>query len=116
MRFFDEMHVSSAQVRDHYQVYDRWLARQPRELMRSRREEAEMIFRRVGITFAVYGEKDENGAGNEPLTPLDLIPRSIRAPEWRRVGPGLRWFGGALGGPAGDAPGQANGQYHLPCG
>jgi uncharacterized circularly permuted ATP-grasp superfamily protein len=25
----------------------------------SRREEAEMIFRRVGITFAVYGAKDE---------------------------------------------------------
>ena len=33
MRFFDEMHVSSAKVRDHYKTYDRWLGRQPRELM-----------------------------------------------------------------------------------
>ena len=42
--------------------------------MRARREEAEMIFRRVGITFAVYGAKDEDGAGTERLIPFDLIP------------------------------------------
>jgi uncharacterized circularly permuted ATP-grasp superfamily protein len=90
MKFFDEMHVSSAQVRDHYQVYDRWLAKQPREQMRSRREEAEMIFRRVGITFAVYGDKDETGAGNERLIPFDLIPRIIPANEWREMEKGLR--------------------------
>jgi uncharacterized circularly permuted ATP-grasp superfamily protein len=48
----------------------------------SRREEAEMIFRRVGITFAVYGAKDEDGAGTERLIPFDLIPRIIPAAEW----------------------------------
>lgn len=90
MRFFDEMHVSSAQVRDHYKTYDRWLGRQPRELMASRREEAEMIFRRVGITFAVYGDKDEDGAGTERLIPFDLIPRIIPASEWREMEKGLR--------------------------
>ena len=26
-----------------------------------------MIFRRVGITFAVYGAKDEDGSGTERL-------------------------------------------------
>ncbi|MFZ5525478.1 MAG: circularly permuted type 2 ATP-grasp protein [Pseudomonadota bacterium] len=90
MRFFDEMHVSSAQVRDHYRVYDRWLGRQPREMMQSRREEAETIFRRVGITFAVYGDKDETGAGTERLIPFDLIPRIIPANEWREMEKGLR--------------------------
>ena len=90
MRFFDEMHVNSATVRGHYQVYDRWLAKQPRDVMRSRREEAEMIFRRVGITFAVYGDKDETGAGNERLIPFDLIPRIIPADEWREMEKGLR--------------------------
>jgi uncharacterized circularly permuted ATP-grasp superfamily protein len=90
MRFFDEMNVSSAEVRDHYQVYDRWLARQPRELMSSRREEAEMIFRRVGITFAVYGDKDEDGSGTERLIPFDLIPRIIPAGEWREMEKGLK--------------------------
>ena len=90
MRFFDEMHVSSAQVRDHYKTYDRWLGRQPHELMSSRREEAEMIFRRVGITFAVYGDKDEDGAGTERLIPFDLIPRIIPASEWREMEKGLK--------------------------
>ncbi|TAK94701.1 MAG: circularly permuted type 2 ATP-grasp protein [Aquabacterium sp.] len=90
MRFFDEMHVSSTEVREHYKTYDRWLGRQPRELMASRREEAEMIFRRVGITFAVYGDKDEDGAGTERLIPFDLIPRVIPAAEWREMEKGLK--------------------------
>ncbi|NML46313.1 circularly permuted type 2 ATP-grasp protein [Ramlibacter sp. G-1-2-2] len=76
-------------VRDHYRTYAQWLARQPREMMQSRREEAEVIFRRVGITFAVYGAKDEDGAGTERLIPFDLIPRIIPAAEWRRMEQGL---------------------------
>jgi uncharacterized circularly permuted ATP-grasp superfamily protein len=83
------MQATSTTVRDHYRTYDRWLARQPRDLMRSRREEAEMIFRRVGITFAVYGAKDEDGAGTERLIPFDLIPRIIPAQEWREMEKGL---------------------------
>ncbi len=90
MRFFDEMHESSELVRQHYQTYGKWLDRQPGETMRSRRDEAEMIFRRVGITFAVYGDKDETGAGNERLIPFDLIPRIIPADEWREMEKGLR--------------------------
>ncbi len=86
---FDEMHSADAAVRAHYQGYDRWLQQQPRELMRDRREEAEMIFRRVGITFAVYGDKD-SGEGNERLIPFDLIPRIIPAHEWREMEKGLR--------------------------
>ncbi|GAB3762708.1 circularly permuted type 2 ATP-grasp protein [Ramlibacter monticola] len=76
-------------VRDHYRTYAEWLSRQSHEMMRSRREEAEMIFRRVGITFAVYGAKDEDGAGTERLIPFDLIPRIIPADEWRRMEKGL---------------------------
>ncbi|MES2483584.1 MAG: circularly permuted type 2 ATP-grasp protein [Pseudomonadota bacterium] len=76
-------------VRAHYQTYARWLARQPQEQMGARREEAEMIFRRVGITFAVYGAKDEDGDGTERLIPFDLIPRIIPADEWRSMEAGL---------------------------
>jgi uncharacterized circularly permuted ATP-grasp superfamily protein len=76
-------------VREHYRDYAHWLARQPRETMRARREEAEMIFRRVGITFAVYGAKDEDGAGTERLIPFDLIPRIIPADEWAGIERGL---------------------------
>ena len=86
---YDEMHASPDEVRAHYLNYARWLAQQPPEVMASRREEAEMIFRRVGITFAVYGAKDEDGAGTERLIPFDLIPRIIPAHEWTRMEEGL---------------------------
>ena len=86
---FDEMHATGTAVREHYQGYDRWLAQQPRDVMKSRREEAEMIFRRVGITFAVYGAKDEDGSGTERLIPFDLIPRVIPAHEWVEMEKGL---------------------------
>jgi uncharacterized circularly permuted ATP-grasp superfamily protein len=88
---FDEMHTSGATpgVRPHYQTYDSWLQRQSTAAMRARREEAEMIFRRVGITFAVYGAKDEDGAGTERLIPFDLLPRIIPAHEWQEMERGL---------------------------
>ncbi|MBQ0931922.1 circularly permuted type 2 ATP-grasp protein [Ideonella sp. 4Y16] len=86
---FDEMQATSTTVRPHYKTYDQWLARQPRDGMQARREEAEMIFRRVGITFAVYGDKD-SGEGTERLIPFDLIPRVIPAHEWREMEKGLR--------------------------
>ncbi len=93
MHKFDEMYeqlpYAGAAVRKHYQRYDQWLARQPGELMRRRREEAEMIFRRVGITFAVYGAKDEDGSGTERLIPFDLLPRIIPAHEWSSMEKGL---------------------------
>jgi uncharacterized circularly permuted ATP-grasp superfamily protein len=87
---FDEMQASPDEVREHYVAYQRWLARQSGDAMRSRREEAEVIFRRVGITFAVYGAKDDDGAGTERLIPFDLIPRVIPAHEWSAMERGLR--------------------------
>jgi uncharacterized circularly permuted ATP-grasp superfamily protein len=86
---FDEMQLASGEVREHYKPYARWLASQPQDLMRSRIEEAEVIFRRVGITFAVYGAKDEEGAGTERLIPFDLIPRVIPQHEWAELQRGL---------------------------
>lgn len=86
---FDEMYAAPEQVRAHYTAYARWLAQQPEGVMANRRAEAEVIFRRVGITFAVYGDKDEDGAGTERLIPFDLIPRVIPAHEWRRLEKGL---------------------------
>ena len=92
---FDEMFETQPdgslgnRARAHYQAYARWLAAQDPQLMRSRREEAEVIFRRVGITFAVYGDKDEDGSGTERLIPFDLIPRIIDAGEWATMEAGL---------------------------
>jgi uncharacterized circularly permuted ATP-grasp superfamily protein len=53
---FDEMRGSDGQVRPAYTALDAWLATLPPDLLDHRRREAELIFRRIGITFAVYGE------------------------------------------------------------
>lgn len=84
-----QFQYQGSDIRAHYQAYAQWLSRQPDDVMRARREEAEMIFRRVGITFAVYGAKDEDGAGTERLIPFDLIPRIIPAHEWASMEKGL---------------------------
>ncbi len=93
MHKFDEMFAQlpmiDSAVRPHYRNYLDWLNRQDPQTMCDRREEAEMIFRRVGITFAVYGDKDEDGSGTERLIPFDLIPRIIPAHEWRDMQKGL---------------------------
>ena len=97
MKKFDEMYTAlpyeffsdGALIRDHYKTYDRWLARQPGDMMARRRKEAELIFRRVGITFAVYGAKGEDDAGTERLIPFDLIPRVLPAHEWAAMEQGL---------------------------
>ena len=76
MQRFDEMYsqASATQpgspVRAHYQAYAEWLAGQSDISMLARREEAEMIFRRVGITFAVYGDKE---AEHQVLTDSDQL-------------------------------------------
>lgn len=80
---------SGSPVRPHYRGYANWLRQQSEELMRSRREEAEMIFRRVGITFAVYGATEEGQTDTERLIPFDLIPRIIPADEWGVLERGL---------------------------
>jgi uncharacterized circularly permuted ATP-grasp superfamily protein len=90
---FDEMMQAPDRVHPHYATYRQWLQRQPPQQMQDRRGEAEMIFRRVGITFAVYGAKDEDNAdgdkGTERLIPFDLIPRVIPAHEWAHMQAGL---------------------------
>jgi uncharacterized circularly permuted ATP-grasp superfamily protein len=88
----DEMHTGSGadgDIRAHYRSYHAWLARQSHQTMADRQQEAEMVFRRVGITFAVYGDKDADGAGTERLIPFDLIPRIIPAQEWQQLQQGL---------------------------
>ena len=94
MSRFDEMYEerSTAQgpaVRAHYGTYDKWLARQSMDAMRAWRDEAEVLFRNVGITFAVYGDKDTDGAGTERLIPFDVIPRIIPRAEWVEMERGL---------------------------
>ncbi len=83
-QFFDEMQLDSASVREIYVAYQHWLKDVPHHQLESKRQEAELLFRRVGITFNVYGEAD----GAERLIPFDVIPRLISAKEWTHLSAG----------------------------
>jgi uncharacterized circularly permuted ATP-grasp superfamily protein len=83
--FFDEMYSSASEVREHYRGFKAWLSDQSPQALAGKRTEADLIFRRVGITFAVYGDD----AGTERLIPFDIIPRIIPSEEWVRLEAGL---------------------------
>jgi uncharacterized circularly permuted ATP-grasp superfamily protein len=72
-------------ARSHYRVLSQWLKAQDADTLRARREEAELLFRRVGITFAVYGDDD----GTERTIPFDIVPRVFPAQEWAKLERGL---------------------------
>ncbi len=64
----------------------RWLESSDPEVLAHRRAEAELLFRRIGITFAVYGDAD----AEERIIPFDIIPRVLTKPEWERLSAGPR--------------------------
>ena len=72
-------------MRPAYSELSRWLAEIPHDVLDYRRREAELLFRRIGITFAVYGEAD----AQERLIPFDVIPRILAAAEWDVLRGGL---------------------------
>ena len=84
--FYDEMREDGGLVRPHYADVSRWLDGMSSERMARKRAEANALFHRFGITFAVYGED----SGTERLIPFDIIPRIITAEEWRTLEAGLR--------------------------
>ena len=86
---YDEMNLPGPAghgVREHYRHLVEWLARMPPERVAEKRREADLLFHRVGITFAVYGDE----AGAERLIPFDTIPRIIPNAEWEMLAKGLK--------------------------
>ncbi len=83
---FDEMRDDKGRVRPHYDEYSAWLGEIELQRIEQRQQEADLLFRRVGITFNVYGDT----SGTERLIPFDLVPRIIPAAEWAMLERGLR--------------------------
>ena len=82
---FDEMGGSEGAVRPAYAELSRWLGEIKPDVLDFRRREAELFFRRIGITFAVYGDPE----AQERLIPFDVIPRILSAAEWETLQRGL---------------------------
>jgi uncharacterized circularly permuted ATP-grasp superfamily protein len=82
---FDEMTGVDGASRPPYGELSRWLGEIPSDVLDYRRREAELLFRRIGITFSVYGEAD----AQERLIPFDVLPRILSAAEWDLLRAGL---------------------------
>ena len=83
---FDEMNGPGGDLRPAYRELSRWLKETPPDALEYRRQEAELLFRRIGITFAVYGDAE----AQERLIPFDVIPRIMSAKEWTILEKGLK--------------------------
>lgn len=84
-KYFDEMLNADGSIREPYQILADWVQSQPKSALKQLAADAETIFRRLGITFAVYGSNEST----ERLIPFDVIPRVISANEWRRLEKGI---------------------------
>jgi uncharacterized circularly permuted ATP-grasp superfamily protein len=83
---YNEMYRTDGTARSHYLRYGDWLKQQPADRLAQKRAEADALFHRVGITFAVYGQEE----GAERLIPFDIVPRVLPLEEWVRLESGLK--------------------------
>ncbi len=88
---FNEMY-DGGYVRPPYARLGDWTESMPAELRHLKQAEAEALFRRIGITFAVYGE----GGDPDRLIPFDMFPRVFTQAEWRRMDRGIKQRARAL--------------------
>nr|WP_312967656.1 circularly permuted type 2 ATP-grasp protein [Brucella intermedia] len=85
MKPFDEMLNHGGNVRQPYEFLKHWLDQQDPHKLLQKSDDAESVFRKTGITFAVYGDQE----AGERLIPFDIIPRIISGQEWRRLSQGI---------------------------
>jgi uncharacterized circularly permuted ATP-grasp superfamily protein len=72
---FDEMSGFGGEVRAPYRAFAEWLGVQHMSTLRQKSTDAEVLFRRSGITFAVYGAVE----AADRLIPFVILPRIISA-------------------------------------
>src|ERR1044072_5575301 len=82
---FDEMNGVDGLTRPAYQELAGWLGKVTPDILQHRRRDAQLLFRRIGIAFAVYGEAE----ATERLIPFCVVPRILAANEWETVKRGL---------------------------
>jgi uncharacterized circularly permuted ATP-grasp superfamily protein len=83
--YYNEMYAGDRSVRPHYAAFAEWLRDTPPERIAQNRHAADLLFHRVGITFAVYGE----ASGAERLIPFDIVPHVIPGADWDMLSRGL---------------------------
>lgn len=83
--YFNEM-FDGTSVRAPYKGLQAWAEDMPSDKRLAKQAEAEALFRRIGITFAVYGE----GGDPDRLIPFDMFPRVFTGSEWAKLDRGIK--------------------------
>ena len=82
---FDEVYGTDGAPRPEVAALAEWIQRTPVDDLRRRQDAAELAFRQIGITFAVYGEEE----AAERIIPFDILPRVFSPREWGALTRGL---------------------------
>lgn len=77
---YNEMFRGS-ELRSEYNLIKAWFEKHGPKALLERQDEADALFRRIGITFAVYTE----GGDPDRLIPFDMVPRVFNEEEWSIV-------------------------------
>ena len=82
---YDEALNENSKVRLSYKKFLNWFKDQEYSDLSMKHLDANKLFKITGITFNVYGNKQDR----EKLIPFDMVPRIISAKEWQKVEKGV---------------------------
>ena len=82
---YDEALNENSKVRLSYKKFLNWFKDQEYSDLSKKHLDANKLFKITGITFNVYGNKQDK----EKLIPFDMVPRIISSKEWQKVEKGV---------------------------
>ena len=82
---FDEMFDNTSKPHNCYKGYYKWLLSEEPRNLKKQQTEANEFFKKIGITFNVYGDIEEE----ERIIPFDIIPRIISEKKWLAISKGI---------------------------
>ena len=82
---WDEMY-SNEGIRNSYATFVSAIDKISPEELSQKSDLAKKLFMTQGVTFTVY----DNGEGIEKIFPFDVIPRIIKADEWKTIEAGIK--------------------------
>ena len=83
-KMYNEVYKNSKVRKFYNQIYD-WAKSLPENVIVKKKNEAENLFKKIGITFSVYNNFDST----ERLIPFDMFPRIISSTEWIKIKRGV---------------------------
>ena len=81
---YNEIYKNSRIRKPYNKIFD-WAKSLPENVIVKKKNEAENLFKKIGITFSVYNNFDST----ERLIPFDMFPRIISRNEWKKIQIGI---------------------------